>query len=86
MLKHEPTEADALPMPSLGVIERAAPRLRLLHPQIAAHLRGQDISPAINIVDRVILHDLLGMTVQDVSAVRGARDVLFSRRVARARG
>jgi len=86
MLKHEPKEADLLPMPSEGVLEQAAPRLKLLQPQIAAALRGPDITKAIEMVDRVLLQDVLGISAPHLAVFRKARDLLFQRRVTRGKG
>ncbi len=86
MLKHEPKEADLLPMPSMGVLEEASPRLKLLQPQIAAALRGTDISAAIEMVDRVVLQDVLGVSAAHLATFRKARDLLFQRRVTRGKG
>jgi hypothetical protein len=85
MLKHEPKEADMLPMPSMEALKEAAPRLKLLQPQIAALLRGSNITPAIDMVDRVLLQDVLKTTPKQLMQLRNARDILFQRRVTRGR-
>jgi hypothetical protein len=86
MLKHEPKEADLLPMPSVAVLEQAGRQLKLLQPQIAAALRGPDISAAIGIVDRVLLEDVLGISSKKIMIFRRAREHLFQRRVTRGKG
>lgn len=86
MLKHEPTEADKLPLPSHEVLRKVAPRLRLLQPQVGALLRSNDIMPAVNIVDRIILKESLKLTDDQITAVRAARETLMQRRMTRARG
>jgi hypothetical protein len=86
MLKHEPTEADQLPLPSYDLLRQAAPRLRLLQAQVGALLRRNDVTPAVDIVDGVILKDLLALTGGQIAAVREARETLLQRRLTRARG
>lgn len=86
MLKHEPTEADNLPMPSLDVLEALAPRLRLLQPQIGGLLRRNDITPAIEIIDKLILCEHMGLSEAKLQAIRRAREMLQLRRITRGRG
>ena len=86
MLKHEPTEADQLPLPSYEILKKVAPRLRLLQPQVGALLRRNDITPAIDIVDSIVLKDHLKLTDIQIKAVRDARETLLQRRMTRARG
>lgn len=83
ILKHEPREADALPMPSIHALKSVARKLRLLNPQIAVMLRRNDISAAIDIVDRVVLVDHFGLMPEELSALRDARDYLLQRRATR---
>lgn len=85
MLKHEPKEADLLPVPSIAVLEKLEYRLRLLRPQVAARLRSGRISEAVDIVDRLILGDGLEMTDQQIAAIRQGKDALFQRRATRGR-
>ena len=86
MLKHEPREADALPIPSFEIIKSCARKLRLLQPQIAAALIRSDLTPATDIVDRVLLHESLGISMKKIEALRQARDLLFQRRMSRSKG
>lgn len=83
MLKHEPKEADMLPMPSLDSLREAGSRLKLLQPQIAAFLKGGNFTPAIDLVDRVLLQDVLKTTESQLAQLRKAREILFQRRVMR---
>jgi len=85
MLKHEPKEADLLPLPSQQVLQRLEYRLKLLRPQVAAKLRSGRLAEAIDIIDRTILCDGLSMTEQQVAAIRQGRDALFKRRATRGR-
>lgn len=86
LLKHEPTEVGFLPMPSFSVLREIGPRLQLIQSQVAAQLRRNDISHATDIVDRIILRDHLGVTEEQIEALRDARATLFQRRMTRAKG
>jgi adenine-specific DNA-methyltransferase len=86
LLKHEPTEADRLPLPSFEVLEAVAPRLRLLQPQIGALLRRNDITPAVDIIDKLILREHMGLTEAKLQDIRRARETLQQRRMTRGRG
>ncbi len=84
MLKLEPKEADQLPVPSLNLVEAAESALRNLRPQLAKHLRQRHLQTAVQEVDRIIRHHAK-VTARDLAQLRSAREVLFQRRVARAR-
>ena len=86
MLKHEPKEADQLPLPSVAVLEAVAPRLKLLQPQIGAMLRRNDITPAVEMVDKVVLQEQMGLAEPQLKAIRFARESLLQRRHSRGRG
>jgi hypothetical protein len=86
MLKHEPREADLLPMPSKELLKKCQARLTLLRHQISGLLRGTDSSKATEIVDNVILVDGMGLTQVQLASIRSARDSLLQRRIARSRG
>lgn len=85
LLKLEPNEADAWPVPSEATLRATADELRSLRPQLATALRGNSVTAAVKIVDRVLLSGNLGLKSADVSKLREARAVLFSRRKARGR-
>ena len=85
LLKHEPREASLLPMPSEPALHASAGKLAFVRTQVANLLRRNDIAPAIDLVDRVILFDHYGLTVSQVAALRAARDTLRQRRIARGR-
>lgn len=85
LLKLEPNEADLLPVPSEKVLREAGPELRALRPQLSTALRRSDIMAAVNLVDRVLLRESLGLSAKTVSSLSEAREFLFSRRIARAR-
>lgn len=84
MLKIEPKEADRLPVPSLALVEAAAPALRNLRPQLGKHLRQRDLVAAAKAVDRV-LRTHVKLSTKDLEKLRSARKALFRRRIARAR-
>lgn len=86
MLKHEPKEADLLPMPSIHVLREAEPRLKRQHAKISEMLRGPEIAPAVDLVDRVILQDILRVKPRQLAQLRRARTMLFERRVNRGEG
>ncbi|KGW46005.1 eco57I restriction-modification methylase family protein [Burkholderia pseudomallei MSHR684] len=85
MLKHEPTEADAIPLPSFATVDAVRERLSLLHSQVSGLMRKNDINPAIDIVDRVILGDQLGFSEEQIGALKQARETLLQRRHTRGR-
>jgi tRNA1(Val) A37 N6-methylase TrmN6 len=86
LLKHEPTEADRLPLPSFDAVQSVSSRLRLVQPQIGALLRRKDINPAIDVVDKIILREQMNLPEETVQCIRAARSMLLQRRIARARG
>ena len=86
MLKHEPSEADRLPLPSREVLESNAPDLLGLRPQIDSLLARNEVSAAVDRVDRLILREFMGMSNTKVVAIRAAREILQQRRMNRARG
>lgn len=83
LLKHEPKEADQLPVPNLTVLEQARAQLKLLRPQLAAALRRNDVATATQLVDGVLLREALKLSETQIGAIRHARDVLFQRRATR---
>ncbi len=86
MLKHEPKEVDMLPMPSLEVLREVEPRLKRLQPRISALLREADITPAIDLVDRAVLQEIMKTTPHQIAQLRKARTMLFQRRITRGKG
>lgn len=85
LLKHEPKEADRLPVPSVETLAAAAADLRRVMPQITAALRANASARAVALVDEVLLSGVLGLSASTVDGLRRARAALFQRRVARAR-
>lgn len=86
MLKLEPREADTLAMPSKSLLLRAEESLLHLRPQLAVALRSAKLAPAVAHVDKVLLEDHMGLTKEEVAALREAREFLFSRRANRGKG
>lgn len=86
LLKHEPKEADLLPVPSFATLEAVADRLRSFQPQLAGALRSSDGNAAVKLVDRVLLEEHLKLSAAQIEAIRKARDILFQRRATRGRG
>lgn len=84
MLKLEPKEADALPVPSKALVETAAEALRAVRPQLGPALRGGDLLDAAALVDQALLVDGAGLKRRDLKLLREARTAMFERRAARA--
>lgn len=86
MLKIEPREADLLPLPSPAIAESMAPILRELRPAVRRHLVSGRLDAAVRQVDSVVLVGALGMSQQDLDAIRADHALLTARRVARGKG
>lgn len=84
MLKIEPREAAALPVPSPELLQQHRAQLMALRPQVAAKLRGADgVQEAARLVDRVLLTEAMGMSRRDLTEIRAALKMLRERRQAR---
>lgn len=83
MLKLEPREADALPLPSPATAAAVAPQLRALRPALARDLAAGELLAAAGRVDRVLLDSHLGFGAVQIDALREARALLFNRRAGR---
>lgn len=86
MLKHEPTEAGRLPVPTIDVLTAAEADLHRIHPQVSTLLKQNDVLAAIAVVDQVLLREHLGWTEEQLDAIRKARASLVARRLTRGRG
>lgn len=86
LLKHEPKEADLLPVPTAAVLEAAKDELLLIEPQLSVALRQGNLLRAVEMVDAIILEKHLRLTMEQVLELREAREALFQRRVTRGRG
>jgi adenine-specific DNA-methyltransferase len=85
LLKHEPREADLLPVPSFDTLGAIGNDLKLLKPQLALALRANDLPAAVKLVDEVVLQKHMKLGAAGLTALREAREVLFNRRLARAK-
>lgn len=86
MLKIEPREADALPMPAPALVERHREALTALRPSVTAMLRGGRLLDAVATVDDVLLTAGLRTTKRDLLALRSEQGALAARRAARGKG
>jgi adenine-specific DNA-methyltransferase len=86
LLKHEPKEADLLPVPSFATLSAAHRDLQLLKPQLAVALRQNNLLRAVEMVDAVILERHLRLSQAQISQLRRARESLFNRRIVRGKG
>jgi hypothetical protein len=84
ILKLEPKEADQLPVPSLEMVREIESPLRDLRPQLARHLQQGQLSEAVQLVDRLLFTRTLKLGHDRLQSLRLARDLMFSRRIARA--
>ena len=85
LLKVEPNEADLLPVPSVDLLKDAKKDLKAVEPQLATALRQGNLKEAAKLVDRVLLSRHLGISQAQLTDLRRARKVLFTRRVSRGR-
>lgn len=83
LLKHEPREADLLPVPSAATLFAANKDLQLLKPQLSVVMRQNDLLRAVEMVDGVILERHLKLERAQVLQLRYARETLFNRRRSR---
>ena len=83
LLKHEPREADLLPVPSVAALTAAHDDLQFLKPQLAVAMRNNNLMHAVEMVDSVILEKHFKLDKAQIEQLRGAREMLFNRRRAR---
>ncbi|MER9403335.1 SAM-dependent methyltransferase [Mesorhizobium caraganae] len=86
LLKHEPKEADLLPVPSFAVLATLQTQLQMIVPQLSVALRQNNLLKAVELVDTVILERHLKLDPKQLIKLRDAREALFQRRVKRGRG
>jgi molybdopterin-guanine dinucleotide biosynthesis protein A len=72
-------------VPSKELLESIIDNLRHQKPQLLVALGQNDMAKVIELVDRVILEDALGVPEGDIAGLRAAREFLFQRRRARGR-
>jgi adenine-specific DNA-methyltransferase len=80
LLKHEPREADLLPVPSTITLSAVHDELQLLKPQLSIVMRQNDLLQAVEMVDSVILEKHLKLDKGQLLQLRKAREALFNRR------
>ena len=83
MLKVEPSEADALPMPSPEQVAGATDALLSIRDRVTAHLREGRLMDAVRLVDDVLLVRSMGVPRGEVSLLEQAQAMLTARRRAR---
>lgn len=86
LLKHEPREADLLPVPSAATLTAAQHELQLLKPQLAVVMRQNNLLRAVEMVDAVVLEKHLNLDKTQLAQLRSAREALFNRRRSRGKG
>ncbi len=85
MLKLEPREADLLPIPSPGLVERTADQLLASRPAVLDALLQRRLREAVRLVDQVLLRDALRLSRTQLAALEDAHVALMARRSARGR-
>lgn len=83
LLKHEPKEADLMPVPTADILKAALPELMMIAPQLAVALRQNKLLKAVEMVDSIILERHLKLGTVQLTQLRQAREALFQRRVSR---
>lgn len=85
VLKLEPREADALPVPSPDLVASQARPLGAIRDAVAADVAGGRLWDAVARVDRVVLAEGMGLGDAAIALIADARDALRQRRAARGR-
>jgi adenine-specific DNA-methyltransferase len=80
ILKMEPSEAAGLPMPKPETLEKAWKVLSLRSPNLDAALKRGEWWSVVAEVDSVLLKDTLGLTSDEIVAIRDAATLLRVRR------
>lgn len=83
MLKLEPKEADALPVPAPTVVEAAQAALSRERAKVARLLSAGQLLEASAVIDDVLLIGELGLPMSEVKALRQGHAELTARRTAR---
>ena len=85
MLKLEPREADLLPIPTPGIVERVADQLAASRAAVVDALLHGRLREAVRLVDQVLLRDALRLSRSQLAALEDAHVALMARRTARGR-
>jgi hypothetical protein len=79
VLKLEPSEAEALLVP------RPTPEVKALLPEVDRLIRARNLDGALDLIDPVVLGSGLGLTGDDIAALRSGAERLRARRRSRGR-
>ena len=83
MLKLEPREADALPVPTPAIVDAAHSALSYQRSKVARLLSTGQLLEASKVIDDVLLIGELGLPMSEVKALRQGHAELTARRTAR---
>jgi hypothetical protein len=86
VLKMEPSEARALPVPKLEHLKSAWNQLKKEREQLDHQLRSGRWTPVVARIDQVLLQGVMGLADADLELLRSAAAALRARRMARVRG
>jgi hypothetical protein len=86
LLKLEPREALGIPVPSSGLLADCRKQLTESKPALDLLLRSGHFEDAVQLVDRILLQDGMGLSVDDLEGLRAGRRQMFGRRRKRSKG
>ncbi len=70
LLKHEPKEADLLPVPSHSMLAAIQSELELIKPQLSVAMRQNNLIRAVEMVDSIVLEKHLQLDKASVTQLR----------------
>jgi len=85
ILKVEPREADALPVPSIAMVQHYAGSLRAIKSEVRELLVAGAKQEATEMVDEIVLEQMLSLDKAAVATIRAARTNMLERRAARSK-
>ena len=85
MLKVEPSEADALAMPTPALVARYRTELTALKPRVLGALRTGHLTAAVALVDDLLLRRGQRLSGRSLAAIRADHSALTARRLARSK-
>ena len=83
VLKLEPRDSDALPLPSYACVLECSASLRAIRPQLAHLLCQGEMDQAVRLIDSIVLRQGLGLNQSDINTIREGKKIMFERRMAR---
>ena len=83
ILKMEPREAAALPVPSPAALEQAWARIKSERQRLDRQLRNGTWTAVVKRVDEVLLHEVLDLSASEASDLHEAAVSLRERRLGR---